>query len=250
MRLVQITDCHLGAEKNFILHGINTYESFSRVLHEISNKFLPSLIIASGDISSSGEGRSYQLFSDVMESSLIPYRWLPGNHDDFLMMNNIIAQPFVRVEKQENWAIVSLVSADPENISGVLAKEEIEQLRSSLNNCQNYFVLLFVHHHPVSINSRWLDEHCISNNQQFEEILAQYDNIKAIFTGHVHQERTTTWNDLLVYNTPSTCFQFANEAEDFQLDKKAPGYRWIELYPDGLFDTGVNYLDTWYASMG
>lgn len=83
VRLVQITDCHLGAEKFFISHGVNTYESFSKVLHEISTKSPPSLIIASGDISSSGEKCSYQLFSDVMESSLIPYRWLPGNHDDF-----------------------------------------------------------------------------------------------------------------------------------------------------------------------
>ncbi|MFT7266969.1 MAG: Icc protein [Porticoccus sp.] len=244
VRLVQITDCHLGAEKNFISHGVNTYESFSKVLHEIATKLPPSLIIASGDISSSGEERSYQLFSDAMESSLIPYRWLPGNHDDFLMMNNIIVQPFVRVEKQENWAVISLVSADPGSVAGVLAQNEIEQLRGLLKNCQNYFVLLFVHHHPVSINSRWLDEHCISNNRQFEEILAQYDNVRGIFTGHVHQERVTNWNELLVYNTPSTCFQFVSDAERFQLNEKAPGYRWIELHPDGFFDTGVNYLET------
>ena len=246
VRIVQITDCHLGTEKNFVSHGINTYESFSSVLHDIKEKCTPSLVIVSGDISSSGKKSSYQIFSDAMQSSLIDYRWLPGNHDNFALMSRVISQPFVRVEKKENWVIVSLISADPKSAAGRLMKDEIENLRSLLQEYQSYFILLFVHHHPVSINSKWLDEHCISNSFEIEKILAEHENVKAVFNGHVHQEKAANWNNIPVYSTPSTCYQFAGNIEYFQLENKAPGYRWIELYPNGHFDTGVCYLKPSY----
>ena len=242
VRLIQITDCHLGSKKTFVSQGVNTYKSFLKVLNDVATRCAPSLIFISGDISSSGTKSSYQLFSDAMESLFIPYRWLPGNHDDFELMNTIIPQPFIRVEKHSNWVIISLVSSDPKKTPGLLAKNEIEELKLILKKYQNHFILIFVHHPPVRINSKWLDEHCITNSDQLEEILSGYSNVRGIFTGHVHQERTTNWNNLLVYSSPSTCYQFVSDVQHFQLSTDAPGYRWINLHSDGFMDTGVNYL--------
>lgn len=39
--------------------------------------------------------------------------------------------------------------------------------------------------------------------------------------------------------TPSTCIQFAPGSNEFSIDGQAPGYRWIDLYPDGTLDTHV-----------
>ena len=103
---------------------------------------------------------------------------------------------------------------------------------------------MFVHHRPTSINSKWLDKHRITNNPKLKQILARYPNVKGIFTGHVHQERTTYWGNLIVYSTPSTCYQFVKDIDNFEISSDGPGYRWINLRSDGVMATGVNYLES------
>jgi len=39
--------------------------------------------------------------------------------------------------------------------------------------------------------------------------------------------------------SPSTCIQFAAGSEEFAVEPLAPGYRWFELYPSGVFQTEV-----------
>ena len=242
IKLIQISDCHLGPKKNFVSNGVNTYDSFKKVLREVKKKFGSSLIIISGDISASGTKASYQLFSDTMDKEFSSYRWLPGNHDDIKLMNDIISQQFVRVEKRENWIIISLISCDPKNVEGFLAKNEIEQLEFLLKKYKDHYILLFVHHRPTSINSKWLDEHQITNSDKLKKILSGYSNVRGIFTGHVHQERATNWGNLIVYSAPSTCYQFVKDIDCFELSTDGPGYRWIDLKSDGVVVTGVNYL--------
>jgi Icc protein len=43
--------------------------------------------------------------------------------------------------------------------------------------------------------------------------------------------------------SPSTCIQFAPNSEDFKLDERAPGYRWLRLHDDGRIETGVSRID-------
>jgi Icc protein len=104
-------------------------------------------------------------------------------------------------------------------------------------------VLVAMHHSPVSLNSQWLDEHRISNHQKLHNILITYDNVKAVITGHVHQQHETDWQGIKVYSTPSTCFQFAENSDQFALTDKSPAYRWLDLLPDGHIDTGINRVD-------
>ena len=39
--------------------------------------------------------------------------------------------------------------------------------------------------------------------------------------------------------TPSTCIQFHPNNDDFTIDNEKPGYRWLDLMPDGEIKTGV-----------
>jgi Icc protein len=41
---------------------------------------------------------------------------------------------------------------------------------------------------------------------------------------------------------PSTCFQFKPKCKDFTLDEIAPGYRVLQLYPNGHIETQVHRL--------
>ncbi len=247
IRVVQISDCHLGSDQSFTLAGINTYNSFSNVLAEIKDhKQPPSLIAVTGDIASEGDGRTYQLFSQSMKASQLPYAWLPGNHDDFSVMTEVMDQPFTKAVELGNWVVIFLVSAVPGEVGGVLAEAELVQLGHLLRLYSDRYTLLFVHHPPSKIDCKWLDEQRIANHETLAELLvqhnAQHKNLRAIFSGHVHQESESVCGGLPVYSTPSTCVQFASGSDTFALSDQAPGYRWIDLCGDGTINTGVERL--------
>lgn len=244
IHLVQLTDCHIGVDQDFCLGGINTYQSFLQVLSEVTTKLSPSMTVISGDIACEGDEASYRLFSEAMKSVSLAYTWLPGNHDNFQLMQEVIPQPFCRSIVQDNWVVISLVTSAPGRVGGALSEAELQKLSELLQQYQDRYVLLFLHHPPMDIHCRWLDEQRISNSTQLCELLAQYNNIKAIFTGHVHQDSMTVWCDVPVYSTPSTCFQFTEGSDTFAISDQLPGYRWIDLYPDGHIETGVEYLSS------
>ena len=247
VRLVQLSDCHLGQNQDFTLAGVNTYQSFSQVLTEVTSTLRPSLIFFTGDIACEGKKASYQLFSEVIASAKrsykqLDYRWLPGNHDDFQVMKDALPQPFVKAQVLGGWVAISMVSAIPGRVDGELIDAELQELNDLLAKHKDKYVLLFVHHPPVEIDCKWLDEQRISNSKKLKEVLAQHNRVKAIFTGHVHQESTTDWCGIPVYSTPSTCFQFTGHSETFDISDQPPGYRWIELYPDGQIKTEVEHI--------
>ena len=85
LRLLQLTDPHLGALAAETLIGLNTEESFKDVLSLIRDSGIDyDLIIGTGDISNDGSVASYQRFIDAVREYLpnIPLAWLPGNHDN------------------------------------------------------------------------------------------------------------------------------------------------------------------------
>jgi Icc protein len=43
--------------------------------------------------------------------------------------------------------------------------------------------------------------------------------------------------------TPSTCVQFKPLVDDFELDTRPPGFRFLTLYDDGQIDTQVEWLE-------
>ena len=46
----------------------------------------------------------------------------------------------------------------------------------------------------------------------------------------------------MVLGSPSTCVQFIPGQDDFGIDACPPGYRWLELLPNGEIKTGLGVL--------
>lgn len=97
---------------------------------------------------------------------------------------------------------------------------------------------------PVGVT--WLDKLGLTNADELWLTLSQYPQVHTVLFGHVHQEHQGEKNGIHYYSTPSTCIQFKRNAVDFALEKLPPGYRWIDLYPNGDLKTGVyrvaNYI--------
>lgn len=244
-RLIQVSDPHLGATRDYRLAGIETYETFRQVLAEVaSGGAQPDMIYATGDIASSGAQEAYRLFGEQMQFLEIPYGWLPGNHDDLaIMQENLSSVSYWPLLELGSWRVVSLNTAVPGEVGGKLAESELTFLEQVLNaEPYNPFVL-FMHHPVLPVGCDWLDKQRVANADDLQKIVNSAGNVHSVFSGHVHQEFVGRWAGCDIYTSPSTCFQFAANSRNFSLSDQAPGYRWIDLQPSGCLETGVVYLN-------
>lgn len=248
VRLLQLTDCHVGESVGEKLLGLDTDESLQDVIeHVVDSGQIPDLLVVTGDISNNGGAFTYKRFLTLIESSNINHRafaWLPGNHDAPSDMN------FARGDEQlvkkitaGNWLIVLLNTQVPGHTHGNLTPEELATLNLALRNHEDRHVLIFLHHQPVPVGCAWLDNQKIKSSEAFFNLLDEYPHVKAVVWGHVHQEFNGSHNHIQLMATPSTCIQFKPNSDEFAIDHTMPGYRWLYLYPDGSLETEVHRVD-------
>jgi Icc protein len=107
----------------------------------------------------------------------------------------------------------------------------------------DHFALVALHHHPVASGSAWMDTMQLENADAFFDLLDRHSQARGVVFGHIHQTLESEYRGLRILGTPSTCFQFKPGQAQFALDALPPGYRWIELHPDGHITTQVKRLN-------
>ena len=245
LKLIQMTDLHLGPTADYQCRNFNTLDSFKAVLEACSSiGDGEEIIVLTGDLASDSQPGAYQQLNKILTQNKKQAVWLPGNHDDMPLMQKYLSDyPYLPVYEHEYWAVLMIDSSVPGKPGGAISNQQLEQLEYNLGRLKDKLVLVAMHHSPVSLNSQWLDEHRISNYQKLHSLLVANGNVKAVITGHVHQQHETDWEGIRVYSTPSTCFQFAEHSDQFALSDKTPAYRWLELHSNGHIDTGINRVD-------
>jgi len=245
LKLIQMTDLHLGPTADYQCRGFNTLDSFKAVLAAFeSNSNGEEILVLTGDLASDSQPGAYQQLNEILAQKNKQAIWLPGNHDHLsLMQENLSDYPYLPVYEHEHWAVLMIDSSAPGQAGGKISNQQLTQLEEQLEQLKDKYLLVAMHHSPVSLNSQWLDEHRISNHQKLHSLLVANGNVKAVITGHIHQQHETDWQGIKVYSTPSTCFQFAENSDLFALTDKNPAYRWLDLQPDGHIETGINRVD-------
>lgn len=244
IRIVQLSDFHLYASPGGKLLGLNTDFSLNAVLDLIAREQPHAhLMLATGDISQDGSSASYERFHQYMADRFdVPVYWLPGNHDALSLMGQHKAANFMSpcVIDLDEWMIVMLDSTEPGEVGGNMAQTQLDYLQSALEHSDNKHTIVCLHHQPVPVGSAWLDQQIIDNSSQLTDILDAFSNVRALCWGHVHQDFVGERNGVKLMAVPSTCVQFKPDSEDFAIDTRNPGYRWLDLHPDGRIDTGVS----------
>lgn len=255
IRVLQITDCHLGEERGEKLAGMDTDESLDYVIRRIaSRKESPDLLLATGDLANHGSAAAYHRLEQKLTDLPAPVLWLPGNHDDLPAMRNAVtAQRLPRLVLAGSWAIIMLDSTVPGEVGGTLGEAELQQLAETLQQLPaDCHIMICVHHQVLPVGSDWLDQQQITDSDKLIEQLRGDRRLRIVVSGHVHQDRSDTDPRLpgvQFLTSPSTCIQFAPQTKDFKLDDELPGYRWFDLHANGQFDTGVERVEGVELSM-
>jgi Icc protein len=144
------------------------------------------------------------------------------------------------------WRLLLLSSVVAGAVYGHLDSSELERLESMLQAEPDYPTLIAFHHPAIPINSQWMDQISLDNQEEFWAICDRYPQVQVVLNGHAHQDfqqiHETPHNSVICLVTPSTCIQFAPQNHKFQIDSQPPGFRHLRLYDDGSIETEVYRL--------
>ncbi|MCK0526874.1 3',5'-cyclic-AMP phosphodiesterase [Anaerobiospirillum sp. NML120449] len=241
--VLQLTDLHLFAEEAGTLLGVRTADSFKAVLEAVVNQSLHfDIVVVTGDISQDYSVSSYQRFAHAIAMLQKPVFFVPGNHDDGPLMYRILHNFGVHTERSlicNNWQFVFLNSEVYSVPHGWVERDQLNYLKACCDNHPELNTAVLVHHLPRLVRSNWLDTQTMHNQDEFNNFIAGFPNIKLVLSGHVHQEYDQVHDGIRYIATPSTSIQFEPLSHDFALDMQGPGWRYLRFDRNGGIDTQV-----------
>ncbi|MEZ5498527.1 MAG: metallophosphoesterase [Steroidobacteraceae bacterium] len=242
--VIQFTDTHLHGDPDGSLRGVATLPALRAVLaHAAADIDAAELILVTGDIVQD-DADGYRHFRDLFADFGKPVLCIPGNHDDVAAMRSQLrAAPFQtdgHIDLGE-WRIALLDSTKMASAGGAVDAARLDVLARQCTSTDKH-VLLCLHHQPVPMQSRWLDEVGLANADALLALAERNPNLRAMLWGHVHQAYDGRLGRIRLLATPSTCTQFLPHAENFAVDVRPPGYRRLRLCADGSIETEVVWL--------
>jgi 3',5'-cyclic-AMP phosphodiesterase len=245
-RLLQLTDLHLFAIPDAQLLGLTTRRSFEAVLGLAISRSMPDdTLVLTGDLVHDGSAEGYRALRRALDATGLLYYCIPGNHDSRSVMQQCLGSASlapVSIRRLGVWNLVFLDSTLPGHDSGYLGPAQLASLESALT-ADHAPTLIFLHQHPVPIQSVWMDTMAVADGDALITACDRHLHVKALVCGHIHQDFARQRGGYRILGTPSTCVQFMPGSTDFAIDERPPGYREFQLYADGQFETRVVRLD-------
>jgi len=245
VKLLQLTDTHLYADPAGCLLGVNTRESFRAVVAEALEHGPYDLVLVTGDLVHDSSRAGYDALIEGLGAFRAPVHCLAGNHDEAHAFAGNLDRGGVTAPRQVDvgpWRLVLLDSTIPGEEGGHLDDGELQHLNAALAEGDRH-VLVCMHHQPLPVGSVWLDTMAIDNGDRLFRAIEGHPRVRGLLWGHIHQEFDRVLNGVRLLASPSTCVQFAVGRRSFQVDNRPPGFRVLELLPDGRIVTRVHRID-------
>lgn len=241
IRLLQLTDFHAFATPSQRLKGIDTRQSLEKVVqHVLDSGVSFDHVIVTGDHTHDELPESYSYAKTQLERLAKHWWQVPGNHDDRPILRSVFTNVSGTEDQQirfhfdvESWTCIGLDTHVPGLVAGRIEPHQIDWLKNQLAKSSAQRIALFLHHPPVDIQSEWMDPIGLDGREFLAEAVQADDRIQLIVCGHVHHDFRSQLHQATVLATPSTGIQFDPNGTSPTFTAEAPGYRFIELSPNG-----------------
>lgn len=193
IKFIHLTDLHLtGADED--CQGYDTYAATERALGHAVRLFPDSdFAVITGDLANWGQPEAYARLKDLLAGVPLPVMLMIGNHDNrvnFLSAfgdRHPFALPWAQyVLEHRDHLLMFLDSQTVGTHGGAFSPDRLAWMDDTLQRADRR-VLMFMHHHPVSVGAPSLDHKGMRNWPEFHAILRRHrDKIRHIFHGHCH----------------------------------------------------------------
>lgn len=224
IKIIQITDTHLFGNDNDLIQGIKSNLKFAEVINKIIDTEISNtdMIFLTGDISQDETEKSYQKAVYFLEKLNIPIYWIPGNHDNFYLMQSIFnySNNFRYTDSLliSNWEFIFINTKDD-----YIIKPELEKIKNKIIHVKDKKIALVMHHHPAEVQTPLVDYYILKNRDEFWECISN-TNVELIICGHVHGDYSLKYNGIFIESGPATCLQWSKGTKEIKIDPKI-GYK-------------------------
>ena len=202
---IQISDSHIDDDK--LVMGVDSQANLGAIVSVISQKNYDALLI-SGDLAHNGTLESYKILQKILDPIETEIYVLPGNHDNLSNLSQVFNKSYLCNFTIDSWEVITIDSVQAGKVSGRLSDEQLYSLSHEIRSSSAKYIVLCLHHPPVSMQSDWDDEMSLENPEDLFAVIDQYDNIKAVMWGHSHQRSEFIRYDVKLFSCPSTALQF------------------------------------------
>ena len=255
MKFIQITDTHL-MPKNEILHGLNPYDRLKVCIDDINqNHSDAELCVITGDLTHTANPDAYLNLRKCLSELSMPVHLLAGNHDRrgemLAAFPDISIDPhgFIQFELDCSAGRFLMLDTVEEGKGwGSYCETRLVWLRDTLVKANEDHVYLFMHHPPFDVGIPSVDRLGLgADGRKMGELLAEFDNIRHLFFGHVHRPIAGSWQGIPYSTLRGTNHQVPL---DFQAVEVVPKSHEPPAYAIVFLDDGQttvhfhDYLDT------
>ena len=243
MRIAQITDIHIG-HPDERPHGINARDQFLRTLDTICS-WEPDHIVLSGDLCfREPDDIVYEWIAGQLEALPCEVTVIAGNHDSQLLIQRHF-DTFYHEATDEIYGNDILGDTQVfflDTARGLMSETQYNWFDDQLDRNASR-IMIFMHHPPLYCGVPHMDEqYAFREIPRVQRVFQGVNSELYIFCGHYHVDRVIRHANQLIHITPSTYFQIDSSIVEFGIDHHRPGFRMIEIDPDGIVSSCL-YMD-------
>ena len=256
MKFIQITDTHL-VPKGETLHCLKPYDRLKACVEDINRCHNDAeLCVITGDLAHDGVPDAYINLRACLSELPMPVYLLAGNHDSRSQL--LAAFPDISVDAHgfvQFWLDCSagrflmLDTVEEGKAWGSYCEKRLVWLQDALAEARDRKVYLFMHHPPFDVGIPSVDRLGLgSDGLQIGEVLADYNNIRHLFFGHVHRPIAGSWRGIPFTTLRGTNHQVPLDFDAVEVVPKShepPAYALVLLSDDQTTMHFHDYLDTY-----
>lgn len=198
MKLIWMSDLHF-AEKGTVL-GHDPRKRLQIAIDHINTRHADaSMCVITGDMVNRGSEADYLGLRAALDTLLIPYLSMVGNHDNRALFKQALRLPETCMEGFIQYTIETpeglIVCLDTQKIgsdAGEFCDARRHWLAETLCRAGTTPVFLFLHHPPIALGLPMQDTENMRNGQEFINLVSGFECVKYLFMGHVHRPLTGT----------------------------------------------------------
>lgn len=252
VRFVQISDTHISPdpEHRRAPHLPNSADCARALVATVNAlPFQPDFILHTGDVVYDPDERAYALAREIFAALNAPVYYLPGNHDDTLMLQRILigtpdaTQPYELDFVINGVRVVTVDSHQPVDADmpySRLRDKQLERIRAIASEDDAPPLLVATHHNVLPIGAAWWDSYMRMQNGDdlHAALLPARGRLLGVLHGHVHQQVQIVRDGIPYLSAASSWFQLLcapDQVETAHDDGAKPGFNVGKVVDGRLF---------------